>query len=98
MYFPIRDGKYRVEPGLRKLGPREPLFLKTKEFESQIKEKWRLSIKKSPLYLDPSASPDLVDEIILTIRSRVVSDLGRPLSLGSCLGMQIQEDLAIISC
>lgn len=94
MYFPIRDGKYLVEPGLRKLGDDEPIFLITQDYKDQIRVKWCYEAVESPVYIDGDQA--VIDDILLQAGGRMILDTGLEVQLGLRLGMQVQEDLAII--
>jgi len=98
MLFPIRGGKYEVVPGLRKMDPdRECFFWITDEFDEQIRAKQRCAVKRSPLHIAPCADREAIDDILLRVGGRYVQEHPeRPLTMGARLGMQVQEDLAIV--
>lgn len=97
-YFPASSGRYEVVPGLKKLDlEKDKLFLVTDEFEEQIEAKSVYASRSSPLHIAPGADREVIDEILVAAGARFRQENpDRPLQLGRRLGMQIQEDLAIV--
>lgn len=97
-HFPVANGKYEVAPGLRKLDlSKDKLFLITDEYEEQIKAKLKYASQKSPVHVAEGADQKMIDDILVAAGGRFIQEHPEAaFQLGWRLGMQVQEDLAIV--
>lgn len=95
--FPITNGTYEVKPGLRKLGADERVFEVRENFDDQIAAKWRLQRHRNPVYVDKEVNLFDVDDMLVQAGMRFHQDYpNKKLKMGTRLGMQVQEDLALV--
>lgn len=98
MAFPIQNGKYEVVPGLRKMNlEHEKTFWVTDEYEHEIATKWVYSTHRNPVHVAHDADKGVIDDILLEAGAQFRAENPRStLKMGCRLGMQVQEDLAIV--
>jgi len=97
-HFPVANGKYEVAPGLRKLDfGTDKLFLVTDEYDEQLEAKTRYASQRTPVHIAKGADEALIDDILIAAGGRFIEEHPEhPIILGRRLGMQVQEDLAIV--
>ena len=97
MVFPISEGRYEVVPGLRKMNlGHERLFWVTDERERELDAKWAYASSRNPVHVAQGAD-EVVDDILVQAGGRFLEEHPHVrLQMGHRLGMQIQEDLAIV--
>ena len=95
--FPITNGRYEVKPGLRKLKDDECVFWVRDNFDAQVAAKWNLQRSRKPIHIANNADLFAIDDMLVQTGARFHQEHPKvPLKIGSRLGMQIQEDLAIV--
>ena len=97
-HFPVANGKYEIAPGLRKLDlETEQLFLVTDEYKEQLEAKAQYASRRSPVHVAEGADEAIIDDILISAGGRFLEEHPEhPIILGRRLGMQVQEDLAIV--